>query len=109
MTLDSKVRFRTASGELVGFEGVALVDIEVAEGIGCEILFFLVKHTPTTLLRQPFITATRMRFVYPGNDLQERVFSDQVTRRECTVQLVPPPKAKASYIPPLAVDYEEEN
>ena len=85
LTLDSKVRFRTVSGELVGFKGVALVDIEVAEGIGCEVLFFLVKYTPTTLLGQPFITATRMRFVYPGNGSQERVFSDQVMGRECTV------------------------
>ena len=50
LTLDSKVRFRTASRELVGFEEVALINIEVAEGIGCKTLFFLVKHTPTTLL-----------------------------------------------------------
>ena len=76
LTLNSKVRFRTTSGKFVGFEGIALVNIEVVEGIRYKVLFFLVKYTLITLLKQSFITITKIYFIYSENDLQKGVFLD---------------------------------
>ena len=85
LTLNNKVCFQTASEELISFERIALINIKVVKSIKYKVLFFLVKYTLTTLLGQPFITITKIHFIYLENSLQKRVFLDQVIRHKYTI------------------------
>jgi hypothetical protein len=46
------------------FSGIAMLEVEIAYGVGCKTIFFLVDNTLKILLGQPFITTIKMKIIY---------------------------------------------
>jgi hypothetical protein len=53
----------TSSAEF-GFAGMAKLRAEVADGVGCEDAFFLVKGAPNIVLGLPFLAKMKMNIIY---------------------------------------------
>jgi len=89
-------RMSTATGDEFGFSGMAKLRIEVADGVGCEDAFFLVKEAPKILLGQPFVAKMRMNIEHRSDGSWDGVFTDPDNdRNTCTVMIVPPLKKDA--------------
>jgi hypothetical protein len=49
------------------FSGMAILEVEIAHGVGCKTIFFLVDNALKILLGQPFIIAMKMKIIYYNN------------------------------------------
>ena len=86
-------RMSTATGAEFGFAGMAKLRAEVADGVGCEDAFFLVKGAPKILLGQPFLAKMKMNIVHRSDGSWDGRFTDpEDDQNTCTVMIVPPLK-----------------
>jgi hypothetical protein len=86
-------RMSTATGAEFGFAGMAKLRAEVADGVGCEDAFFLVKGAPKILLGQPFLAKMKMNIEHRDDGSWDGKFTDPGNAQNtCTVMIVPPLK-----------------
>jgi hypothetical protein len=57
-------KISTATRHEYSFSGMAMLKVEIAYGVGCKIMFFLVDNALKILLGQPFIVAMKMKIIY---------------------------------------------
>jgi hypothetical protein len=98
-------RLSTATGDEFGFDGLAKVRIEIAEGVSCEDVFFLVEGAPKILLGQPFVGRMKMSIIHREDGSWDGKFINLTNPTStCTIMIVPPLKS----IPKKTVHFRQE-
>jgi hypothetical protein len=83
----------TATGHTFAFAGMTTLRVEIADGVGCDIAFFLVDGAPKILLGQPFVGRMKMSLLYRDDGSWDGVFTDpRNTQSKCTIMVIPPLK-----------------
>jgi hypothetical protein len=86
-------KMSTATGHEYAFGGMAMLEVEIAHGVGCKTVFFLVDNAPKILLGQPFIAAMKMKIIYHDDGSWDGKFTHPLhPRSTVTVMIVPKSK-----------------
>ena len=107
----------SVTGATFTFSGIAKIRVHVADGVGCDTVFFLIDGPAKILLGQPFVSLMKMNFIHNDDGSWDGVFHDPIMPgSSCTVMVVPPikdrkkwpPQGKPAYVESDG-DSEEEN
>jgi hypothetical protein len=95
------LKMRTVSGQIIQFAGMSKVFVEIAHGVSCETVFFLVDHATLILLGQPFARKMKLSLEHPSDGSMDATFTDPSTQETCTVTVVTPLQQNSTVIPTL--------
>jgi len=78
----------TITGDQFGFTSAIRIKIEIAKGVNCEDVFFLVNNSLKTLLGMPFISKIKMAINYRDDGSWDNTFTNLEDSRNAYIVII---------------------